>query len=236
MYVWLTIIMSCFGILPVLVFWLNVSLNLHMTYEGTFEWLRVFGRAFAAGCCTNLVAYYCDIGSLFWTATLFVSIFGLHAVISAWVLDGRDKSLLVDGDYNERFFQRGDAKTQLDFVARKLKIFAFIFTVSALCTLGQLRTSSSVAFDPETISNVFCKIDSKNQLECVVDVTYYDPAAPDADTCHCDLDSQEWDFCGLAFALHALSCKLMVSYFLTGLCTLSLQDPGKYIPPMTNSK
>ena len=57
-----------------------------------------------------------------------------------------------------------------------------------------------VCMQPETISNVFCKIDDKNQLECVVDVTYYHfgfELGPESEK-RCQTVSRDdyGDFCG----------------------------------------
>merc|ERR1712032_684081 len=44
---------------------------------------------------------------------------------------------------------------------------------------GQLHASTDSFSQPETISNVFCKTDNQSQLECLVNVTYYDPSEPE---------------------------------------------------------
>ena len=82
---------------------------------------------------------------------------------------------------------------QFDFVTRHLRVFLFIIFVSALVTMHLLRCSDST-LEPETLSNVFCKIDNERQLECVVRVSYADPYEPEQ--CRCNISSAEWDFCG----------------------------------------
>ena len=63
-----------------------------------------------------------------------------------------------------------------------------------------MGVSIRMCMQPETISNVFCKIDDKNQLECVVDVTYYHlgfELGPESEN-RCQTVSRDdyGDFCG----------------------------------------
>ena len=112
----------------------------------------------------------------------------------------------IAGDYNERFFQRGDASTQIDFAQRKWRGFLFVFAAAALCVMAQICVTSSPSFEPETISHVFCKADNKNQLECVVNVTYHNLYKANIANNFCNFSSTEWEFCGasLLFALYVL--------------------------------
>ena len=87
--------------------------------------------------------------------------------------------------------------TGYEFVKKKSNFFICLFALTGLLTYaGQLRASTSSIAAPETISNVFCKNDNHSQIECLVNVTYYDPAASDTEKCFCDFHSHRWDFCG----------------------------------------
>ena len=100
------------------------------------------------------------------------------------------------GGYNERFFQRGDANTQMEFVQRKWRGFMFVFAAAALCVMAQIGMTSPSSIEPETVSHVFCKADNKTQLECLVNVIYHNPFESEPESSFCNFPSTEWDFCG----------------------------------------
>ena len=123
----------------------------------------------------------------------------MYQTISVWAHGENDKiNVRLDsaGDYHERFFQKGDANTQMEFVKRKWRVFMFVFAAAALCVMAQIGMAPSSSFEPETISHVFCKADNKTQLECLVNVTYHNPSKADAENNFCNFSSSEWEFCG----------------------------------------
>jgi len=147
-------------------------------------------RTFVAGFCTKLLTYHCDITSLSLTVVMFLTLCQFYGAASMWA-HGEDHN--DDGNYR---FERGDANTQLQFVRHKWRVFLVMFVSAALCTMGQIHTSSPSTVQPETISHVFCKTNKETQLECLVNSTYFNPVEPEVKKCFCDSNSSEWDFCG----------------------------------------
>ena len=201
LYVFLLVIIYYVGILTLLLFCVIFFANIYDTYGPTSKVRRYLVRTFTTSCCSALISDYIGLMSTIWKVILFYIIVQMHVVATRWVHGFNDFAVLVEHDYRERFFRRGNAKTQIDFVTRHLRVFLFIIFVSALCTMDLLRCSDFTP-EPETVSNVFCKIDNERQLECLVQVSYADPYAYEPEKCQCsNISSAEWDFCGV-FALH----------------------------------
>ena len=168
-----------------------------MAYATTTASLRLFGRMFVSLFCTKLVSYACGITSFVLKGTTYFVSFIAYAYASRWT--NKRKWEDIDGR-QVPYFQGGGANVQLEFVQRKWRVFLFVFTAAALCTMGQIHAASSISpssFEPETISNVFCKADNKRQLECRVNVAYHNPVSESkVENCFCNLADNEWDFCG----------------------------------------
>ena len=200
LYVFLLVITYYVSILELSIFFFIFSLNMYDTYGQTSNVQRWLLMLFTASCFERLISDYIGLMFTVWKVILFVIIVQAYAVATRWVHGNNDVAVLVEHGYRERFFQRGNAKVQFDFVTRNLRVFSFIIFVSALVTVDLLRCSDST-LAPETISNVFCKIDNERQLECVVQVSYADPYEPEK--CQCNISSAEWDFCGVFCAAFA---------------------------------
>ena len=141
---------------------------------------------------------YCFSLTFTFVGPLLVIFAELYSRASTWIHRKTDRALFERRNFHQRYFQRGDATAQLQFVQRRRDVFFFIFIVAALSTMGLLCTDP-FDFGPETISNVFCKTDNERQLDCRVMVKYYDPAesAAEEPLCHCATD--DWEFCGKFF-------------------------------------
>ena len=108
-----------------------------------------------------------------------------------------NNDVMIREKFQVRYFQRGVEKVQMNFVKQRLKVFLFIVGVTTLCTLGHVYPWPTFEYGSETTANVFCKIDTTKQLECLVNTTYNDPYS---ETEGCKSDSQEWDYCGALVA------------------------------------
>ena len=178
--------------LPVRTFYLKLVSCRHFVTGSCMDvvsWV-LFDPTLIAGFCTKLLCYHCGFTSLSLTVVTFFTFCELYKTISIWA-HGEDHK--DDGNYR---FERGDANTQLESVRHKWRVFSLIFSAAALCTMGQLHTTPPSTVVPETISHVFCKMNNKTQLECVVNSTYYNPSEPKTHTCFCNSTAPEWDFCG----------------------------------------
>ena len=116
-----------------------------------------------AASCTKLLFYHCGINSLLLSALTFSNLFHIYATISTWAHGDKSKAnVRVDGsgDYNERFFKRGDASTQMEFVKRQWRAFVFVFAdevfeivelaIAASVTAASGSTSSAAGVSSDT--------------------------------------------------------------------------------------
>ena len=147
-------------------------------------------RAFVAGFAAKWICYHCNISSFLLIIVLFGTLRQVCQAASAWAHGEHHK---VNQTYR---FERGDANTQLEFVKHKWRVFMLMFVSAAFCSMGQIHTASPSTTVPESISYIFCKMDRDTQLECVVNTTYFNPSASEAQKCFCDSTSSEWAFCG----------------------------------------
>ena len=182
----------CFGIRTVLNLCFSTWIHLYMLtsatdHDQTWSVETWMVKTFTAWACMM------RIGGLHVSMIWNAIIFPLMLFVVSWLHDQYHSNEYSPTD--ERKTVR--TLTGQKFVKKKKKFFNYLFALTGLVTIVEQRyaSTSSIAA-PETISNVFCKTDNQRQLECLVNVTYYDPAGPDTRKCFCDTRSSEWDFCG----------------------------------------
>ena len=177
----------------VIFFIIALTIQLQLTYGRLFPSLRWFFRVFVAVFCTKAISHFFGIVS--WFPNLFLVILTgiLYTFTNSWIHHDTNNAVMIRDGFQVRYFQRGVAKAQMKFIKQRLKVFMFIIGVTTCCTLGHVHPWTTFEHGPETTANVFCKIDSTIQLECLVNTTYNDPHSESQD---CKSGSREWDYCG----------------------------------------
>ena len=176
----------CFGIPAVMRLYFFTWIHLYNVTSATRRGQTWSVKYFAAWACMMSTS---PLFSTVWNIIIF---FSMSCVVS-W----------LDDKYHTATHSRTDegknvrTLTGQKFVKQRSTFFLWLFALTGLITIvGQLHVSTSSIAAPETISNVFCKTDNQSQLECLVNVTYYNPAEPDTKKCFCETRSPGWDFCG----------------------------------------
>lgn len=175
-------------------FFITWNLTVQITYGQSSKWMQWFFTALVAVYCTKAVSYHFDIASPIGIIAMVCAFGILYVKGTDWVHEETGNGPNVHDGSQERYFQRGSAQAQMQFIKQRLKVFLFIIAIAVLSTFGQVRTWSALDFETDTSSNVFCKAENRTQLECLVNVSYYNPFAPDAD--NCSSVGHQWDFCG----------------------------------------
>ena len=175
-------------------FLITFTINLQITYGKTSAWQRRFVRTFVGVFCTQAISHYFGIVSLWMILGVKRGVDMLYTSIDERIHKKKKNTVFVRGQFQTRYFPRGVAQTQMQFVKERLNVFVFIFVVSTLCTSGQLHPWPTFDFGPDTISTLFCKVDNTTQLECHVKTSFNDPYTSEPG--HCDNTSKEWTYCG----------------------------------------
>ena len=187
------------GFIYALLFIFFTLISLHATFGQTSAALRWFYRIFVM-CFSHMAVakaislFYLGILSPVTTALLHVCVVAMYLSAFAFIYCKANQPILIHDEYNERFFQRGNEQAQMQYVTRHMHTFLILTAISAICTFGQFGPSSTGDV-PEAMANVFCKVSSPKQLQCMVNVTYYDPAKSESGEQWTE-DSSKWDFCG----------------------------------------
>ena len=199
MYAYIAATMYTCGIVYTLLFFGITLMSLHVTYRRTSAGFRCFFRIFAIFFCHKAVIkevsqYYVGILPPLWNAVLLICVAAIYSIVTEFIHGKMEQTLLIRDNCHEQFFQRGSAQVQMQYVKQQGCIFSFVMAVAAICTFGQFA-SSSTHDAPDTMANVYCKVDPTNQLQCLVNVTYDDPIGFKEER-GVD-DSPDWDFCGM---------------------------------------
>ena len=185
---------TCLWSVDFLIFFIiTLNINLKLAYGRSFAWLRWSFRVFVAVFCTKAISHFFGITS--WFPILFLTIVTgvLYTFVDSRIHHSTNNAVMIRDEFQQRYFQRGIAKTQMNFVKQRLKVFLFIVVVTILSTLGHVYPWPTFDYGSETTANVFCKIDHTTQLECHVKTAYNEPYFESQD---CKSGSQEWDYCG----------------------------------------
>ena len=214
MYACVAIITYAFGIINTLLFFVTASISLHMAYGRTTAWQRWFFLIFTIYfCCKAVMKFLPQSLGVFpplWNAILYIVMFAIYGKIAAALFFS--KTILSNGDYRERFFQRGTAQVQLQYIKQQWRIFLLVMPLAAICTIGQFYHPSVTHETSDTMGHIFCKVDSVNKPECLVNVTYDAPIHSNAEKNYTDDDS-EWDYCGmLMFFCEKIYCDSIYSH------------------------
>ena len=193
-----SVITCAYGIINTLLFFFTTVMSLLMTFGRTsarqrwFYW--IFTTHFCARAVTKLVSHFYGIVPPLLNWVLYLFIAAIYKIVAAFIYRKTKQTLFEGEDYHERFFQRGNAQVQIEYIKQRWHIFSFVIAVATICSYGQF--GPSLTYDAsDTAGNIFCKVDGTNQLECMVNVTYHNPCKSESEE-HWINNSTEWDFCG----------------------------------------
>ena len=194
MYVLMASMMYLYDFCHLVYFLITLTINLQIAYGKTSAWQRCFVRIFVVVFCTRAISHYLGVTLLPLIVGLLRVVDNLYTTIDERMHKQKKNAVFVRGQFQTRYFPRGVAQTQMQFVKERLNVFVFIFVVSTLCTSGQLHPWPTFDFGPESISTLFCKVDNTTQLECRVKTSFNDPYTSEPG--HCDSCSTAWTNCG----------------------------------------
>ena len=207
MYIYVATLTFVCGFINTLLFTFIYLLSLHVTYGRTSAGIRWFFKIFTFCFLQKALAkavsiYY--LGTLLpvTSAALHLCVSAIYLYVAAVIQGKAGQPLLMHDGYHERFFQRGNEQAQMQYIKQQGLMFMFVTATAAICTFGQFGPASTYA--PETMANVYCKGLPANEIQCLVNVTYYDPTKSETEELGIE-DSSDWDFCGsLLYSLDKL--------------------------------
>ena len=199
MYAYVSAITLAFGIVNTLLFLFTTVMSLVITFGKTSARLRYFYRIYATHFCsktmTNLVSHFYGVLPPQWNGVLYVFIAAVYLLAAAYIYGKSEQTVRVGEDFHERFFQRGNVQAQIKYIKQQWHLFSFIVATATICSFGQFGPSFTHDAS-DTMGHAFCKVDRTKQLECRVNVTYFNPREFESEE-DWTSNSTEWDFCGV---------------------------------------